>query len=488
MISLIKNELTKIFHKKSLYIILLIALGFMILGGILSTFFKNTNMFDDLDAELYRQELSSLNKNDPDYKQIYTSLKSNLETAELSKKYDRNSWQRYIINNKGSEIIYNMVEKENTPEYSKFKEEYDKLVKSLDSNDWKNFANQELEEINAQIKEVEQQKNLMKKDDYENQIENLNDQKQVVEWRLEKDISYGNSNKNSMLEQWLQENNALRTMKQQEKGQPLKYSEKYGLQYSTETVNLSEYAIKNNLDEKVALYDFNNRKNLVTEADSELIQCFSDSSLFIIIAVVVIAGTIVSEEFNKGTVKLLLVRPYKRIKILIAKFIACLVVLAITYMFIAIAQFIMSGIIHGFENYTSNVFIYNYNSNSVEQIGVFKYLLQTGVAVLPQYLLLMTLAFTLSVLFVSSPIAIALPLLGTMGANIINEIAYNFEQARFLKFFVTPNWDLSIYMFGKIPAFEPISLPFSIAICSVYFIAMIVFSLFIFNKKEIKNI
>ena len=29
-----------------------------------------------------------------------------------------------------------------------------------------------------------------------------------------------------------------------------------------------------------------------------------------------IAGTIVSEEFNKGTIKLLLVRPYSRNKIL----------------------------------------------------------------------------------------------------------------------------------------------------------------------------
>jgi hypothetical protein len=67
----------------------------------------------------------------------------------------------------------------------------------------------------------------MKQDEYETQIEYLNNQKQVVEWRIEKDISYGNSNKNSMLEQWLQEKQTIKTMKQQEKSQPLKYSEKY---------------------------------------------------------------------------------------------------------------------------------------------------------------------------------------------------------------------------------------------------------------------
>ena len=100
----------------------------------------------------------------------------------------------------------------------------------------------------------------------------------------------------------------------------------------------------------------------------------------------------------------------------------------------------------------------------------------------------MTLAFSLSVLFINSPIAIALPLLGLMGAEIINELAYHYEKAKFLRFFVTPNWDLSIFLFGKLPQFEPISLPFSILVCVAYFAIMVVTSLYIFKRKEIKNI
>ena len=74
------------------------------------------------------------------------------------------------------------------------------------------------------------------------------------------------------------------------------------------------------------------------------------------------------------------------------------------------------------------------------------------------------------------------------GTDIINQLAYNFEKAKFLMYFVTPNWDLSIYLFGKMPQFEPISLPFSIMICVIYFVIMVVASLIIFNKKDIKNI
>ena len=75
-----------------------------------------------------------------------------------------------------------------------------------------------------------------------------------------------------------------------------------------------------------------------------------------------------------------------------------------------------------------------------------------------------------------------------MFSNIINQIAYNYDQAEFLKFFVTPNWNLNIFLFGRISQFEPISFSFSLTVCIVYFLIMIILSSIIFNKKEIKNI
>ena len=42
MISLIKNELTKVFHKKTLYIILIVAIGFMILNLVMTKYFESS--------------------------------------------------------------------------------------------------------------------------------------------------------------------------------------------------------------------------------------------------------------------------------------------------------------------------------------------------------------------------------------------------------------------------------------------------------------
>lgn len=490
MINLVRNELKKIFHKKAIYVILAIAIVFMILGIVLNKYFEKNINFDnrEYDIEFYSNALNELDKSDPNYKETYINIKSQLEVAKLLKKYDVNSWQRQVITSNSEKYIYTMVEAEGTEKYEQAKKEFNDFVDKLNKDDWRVFVQAELNEVNEQIKAIETKDNPEIKISKEIQLIEPNIKKQVLEWRLEKDIPYGYSNKNQILSQWEQSKKDLTSIKEQEKNKKLTYEEKYNKQSDEEIYNLSEYYLKNNLSENIKLTTFNERLNLASEADSSLITAFSGSSLFIIIVIVVIAGTIVSEEFNKGTIKLLLVRPYKRIKILTAKFIACLIVLVLSYLVIGVAQFICGGIANGFDDYFGKAMVYNFNTNTVQEISTLKYMILSGMVVLPQFLLLMTLAFSLGVLFINSPIAIALPLLGMMGSEIINNIAYEVEKTKFLRFFVTPNWDLSKYLFGKSPQFEPISLPFSIIICIVYFIIMIVGSMILFKKREIKNI
>lgn len=496
MVNLIRNELTKIIHKKSIYIVLIIAIGVMILTSILSTIFSNynINIFDE--TEYIKAQLSELNKNDPIQREVYIGLQAELETIQLTEKYGRDSWQSYVISKYAQSIVENKIRTEGTDLYNESKDKYDKFIQKLDNNEWSNFVKDEIQEINISIEEVKNPNQIPEQDEAQKRVqelsnrlmlEELNDKKQVLEWRLEKDIPYGNSNLNNMLEKWSQSREQLRQYNEQEKQKPLTYSEKYDKQNQTTIKELSEYAIRNRL-ENIQLGEFNENDVLATKTNSQFLDVFSDYGIFITIAIVIIAGTIVSEEFNKGTIKLLLVRPYRRIKILMAKFITCLIVLALVYIIIAIARFVVLGVTNGFQDYDSKVAIYSFRTNSVESISTFNLLVLKGLAILPEYVLIMTLAFSISTIIVNSPVAVALPLMGTMGAEIINGIAYNFKQAEFLKFFVTPNWDLSIYLFGKIPEFEPISLPFSIIICLVYFAVMLVVSSIIFKKKDIKNI
>ena len=489
MISLIKNELSKIFHKKAIYVIAIIAIGFMILNIVLTKYLEsNVQKYSSNDVEFYTDLLNELDKSDPNYKEEYIAMKLQLETAKLLQKYDFNSWQWQVISSNSDKYISPMIEAEGTENYEKAKNEYNDFVEKLNSGDWRTFVQAELDDVNEQIKTFEKQKLVGNNPNIDLQLLDMTIKKQALEWRLEKDIPYGDSNKSQILTRWEESKKELEMLKEQEKTKPLTYEEKYSKQNVEETVYLSEYDLKNNLNENMYLNTDSDRWVLASDSDYSQINIFFDAQLFITIAIVVIAGTIVSEEFNKGTIKLLLVRPYKRIKILIAKFIACIIILFLAYAVMALAQFILGGIMNGFNDYVGKAVVYNFKTSSVEEISTFKYMVLSGLSILPQYLLIMTLAFSLSVLFINSPIAIALPLLGIMGAELINELAYHYEKAKFLRFFVTPNWDWSIYLFGKLPQLEPISLPFSISVCVVYFAIMLVASLVIFKRKEIKNI
>ena len=200
-----------------------------------------------------------------------------------------------------------------------------------------------------------------------------------------------------------------------------------------------------------------------------------------------IAGGMISDEFSKGTIKLLLVRPYSRNKILFSKLIVCFLMLIFIIAFTAGSQFVIGGIIHGFDSTTVPAVIYNYNTRQIETMNIAIYICITSIAKLPIYILLMTLAFACSTIFVNTAVSIVIPLLGYMGAAIINQLALLYD-IKILRYFVTPNWDLSQYLFGGLSNFEGLTMPFSIIVCLVYLLIMIVTSFIVFKKRNIKNV
>ena len=99
----------------------------------------------------------------------------------------------------------------------------------------------------------------------------------------------------------------------------------------------------------------------------------------------------------------------------------------------------------------------------------------------------MTLAFACSTIFINTAVSIVIPLLGYMGSSIINQLAIVYN-IKLINYFVTPNWDLTSYLFGGLSQFEDLVPSFSISICIIYFAIMFVTSFAVFRKRNIKNI
>lgn len=229
-------------------------------------------------------------------------------------------------------------------------------------------------------------------------------------------------------------------------------------------------------------------KDIYNSSDSRgfLLNVFSKYELFIIITVVLIAGAIVSDEFNKGTIKLLLVRPFSRAKILLAKFITVIITVLFIMIVTVILQFIIGGIFFGIALSIPAV-VYNHTTGQLVEMGILKNIILTGLGKMPIYILLGTLAFALSTIFNNTPVAITITLMGYIASSIINQFAYYYD-IKWLKFFVTPNWDFTQFFYGGLPLLEGMKVPFSVVICLIYFAIMMIVSFMVFKKRNIKNV
>lgn len=483
MSKLIKNELIKIFSKKSMIvigvIILVIIIGFNVLNKISQNMSNSYSAYSESYIQYLDEELAELDPNKPSDINKYVETKSQKDLATLAKDYKETSWQAEVIGTVISPIIeemnnYEYIDKNNEALTSS-KAKYDEMLTALKNNDWKYFANKELDSLNTQIEEL----NALiaqdsENDDLKTQLKSLELQKEVVNLRLDKNINYGSDNYKSIAVQNYRM--YMGNYIQSSQGKNLTDDEKSEINGYLEKANLYKYDLYNDTEYQntaTANYTFQNS--------------IGTYIAIIVMVVVIVAGVSISEEFNKGTVKLLLVRPYSRTKILISKLIAVFITMLITTATILLLQFIIGGIVYGFGTYMMNVVQFDFTTNSIVTLNIFAYLGLIFICKLPIFILIGTLAFALSTLFLNSPLAVALPILGYMGSDMINMIAISYKWD-WVKYFVTPNWDLSQYLFGGTPMFSGISVEFSITICAIYFVIMLVASIVSFKKRNIKNV
>ena len=483
MSKLIKNELIKIFSKKSMIvigvIILVIIIGFNVLNKISQNMSNSYSAYSESYIQYLDEELAELDPNKPSDINKYVETKSQKDLATLAKDYKETSWQAEVIGTVISPIIeemnnYEYIDKNNEA-LTTSKAQYDEMLTALKNNDWKYFANKELDSLNTQIEEL----NTLIAQDSENedlktQLKSLELQKEVVNLRLDKNINYGSDNYKSIAVQNYRM--YMGNYIQSSQGKNLTDEEKSEINGYLEKANLYKYDLYNDTEYQntaTANYTFQNS--------------IGTYIAIIVMIVVIVAGVSISEEFNKGTVKLLLVRPYSRTKILISKLIAVFITMLITTVAILLLQFIIGGIVYGFGTYMMNVVQFDFTTNSIVTLNIFAYLGLIFICKLPIFILIGTLAFALSTLFLNSPLAVALPILGYMGSDMINMIAISYKWD-WVKYFVTPNWDLSQYLFGGTPMFSGISIEFSITICAIYFVIMLVASIVSFKKRNIKNV
>lgn len=489
MINLIKNEFTKILKKKSFYLMFVILLAIIILSTLM---YKVIEFFDNYDYLIDNSYVLELEENLREMEAEnntntfeYAYLKSEIEIEKIINEYQE-EWKNTIIYNQVRPILDDIniaiyVDKSPESTYKELIDKKDEILSRLKTNDWKFFVTSELEankiEYENNLKQLEDAKKSAQIASLQENINYLEMYIQGNEYRLKYDISYEDGYLNNAIYEYVNSGifmyeleNARNTTEENNQ-----LSEK-DWQNTVERHNISKYVIENQVD----VYKMNDTKWMLATS-------YDNYTVIIIVILVILAANIMSEEFNKGTIKLLLIKPYSRIKILLSKYFTVVLIIPIVIVFTFVAQLIVSGIIFGFEGMDVPQVVYNFNTNSIETMNIFTYVLIQTIHMLPLFIIMLTIAFAIGTITANNGLAIAGSLLLYMGGSIINMFAQVYEL-EFMKFFLTLNWDIKAYMFGHLAETTYTNLPFSLIVCAIYYIAFMASTIICFKRKNIKNI
>ncbi|KAB7708673.1 ABC transporter permease subunit [Bacillus aerolatus] len=238
-------------------------------------------------------------------------------------------------------------------------------------------------------------------------------------------------------------------------------------EYLQGLIKVNEYRLEHNVpaDTKTTMLSF-------VEDGSELL---SFAGLFMII----IAAGIVASEYTWGTIKLLLIRPISRTKILFSKYAA----VVLFGLFMISVLFLVSALIGAILFGASGEAVHlAYEGGKVIEQSMFLYLLKVYLLKSADVFMLATMAFMISAVFRSSSLAIGISLfLLFIGTNVTMLIAIKYEWAKYLLF---ANTNLLQFENGRVLV-EGMTFGFSLAVLAGYFIVFQLLAFITFAKRDV---
>lgn len=513
MINLIRNELKKIFSKTSTYIIFITVIVLLIGVNLLNRYafdFDNDpfNIYLESSDE-FERELAEIEKSG--FMGTYHSedewfyLKTEVEQIRIINmiRDDKSqSWKTEILR-----MDETLLPTQNEVFNAQLLAIKTKNEDILNSKEYKEILDKYNEEVNEFITLTETEYTEIKMSELSAYIENLFIRKNELEKVNEKDNINKEIELNDLLKEVKIANNKLENLElRKEKNisyDPYNYLNKalndYEF-YKTIFDEPSNFSDDNSLAIKKDYYlslKYFKEAEYILETGKDInnplsanvsIRSFLGNNVFLyLIIIIVVAGNIVAEEFTNGTIKNLLIKPYKRVTILFSKLTTVLLFMIITFFILLIAQLIISVIVFDFNTITEPVVEYNISAETIKKCNLFIYVIKDFVHSLPNILVFTLFTFALSTILTSSAAAITLGMISVLATDVTNQLLL-FSTAKWIKYIPTLNWNWKEFLgveYHKSYGINPI---FAIGITLITYIVFLVPAFIVFKKRDIKNI
>jgi ABC-2 type transport system permease protein len=237
------------------------------------------------------------------------------------------------------------------------------------------------------------------------------------------------------------------------------------------------------LERAIAVNEYRIQHNVAPQTNKNVWSFVRDTEQiisFIGIFVIVVAAGMVSSEFSWGTIKLLMVRPISRTKILLSKYITVLLfgltLLVTLFGLAAIAGYFLFGLPE------KEIFHLAFSNGEVVERNIVVQLVVEYLLSSIDLLMIATMAFMISAVFRNSNLAIGLSLfLLFMGSTATMLLAAKFDWTKYILF---ANTNLTVY-FDGVPPVDGMTLMFSVVMLLIYFTGFQTLSFWVFAKRDI---
>ncbi|KRE29797.1 ABC transporter permease [Paenibacillus sp. Soil522] len=211
---------------------------------------------------------------------------------------------------------------------------------------------------------------------------------------------------------------------------------------------------------------------------------FMESSiLFLLVTIftVVIAAGGVAEEFTSGTIKLLLIRPWSRSKILLSKYISIMIFAIMLAILLFASTLFVNWICFGIHA-SPDV---KPTFAGAEGDNPLTYMLKYYGLTLISLVVTVTLAFMLSTVFRSSGLAIGMALFLLLGINSFIGLIAMLDY-KWIDYLLFIHLNLTQYLDGN-PMRQGMTLGYSLSVLGVYYVIFIALTWYIFNKRDVAS-
>jgi len=196
---------------------------------------------------------------------------------------------------------------------------------------------------------------------------------------------------------------------------------------------------------------------------------------------VVVSADSVAGEFSTGTIKLLLIRPWSRSKILLSKYISLLMFALVQAALLYVLTFVVNMLLFGYGGSVEAQNAFNSDMNPLGYMLLYYFYQFLGL------IIIVTMAFMLSTVFRSSGLAIGLSIFLLLGGSTIAGMLSMLDYA-WVDYILFLHLNLTQYMgssdAGGIMG-EGMTLGFSLSVLAVYYVVFIALTWLIFNKRDV---